>query len=116
MAQERVFSGMQPDGRMHIGHYFGALQNWVRMQAEYECIYCVVDLHALTTFDQPDELWPNVVAMVGDWIAAGLDPEKCTIFVQSHVPEVAELHWILSTTTPLTWLERSRGWKRTRLA
>ncbi len=91
---------------MHIGHYFGALQNYIRMQEEYEAFYFVADLHALTTFDKPEELWPNVVAMVADWIAAGIDPDRATIFVQSHVPEVTELHWILSTTTPLGWLER----------
>jgi tryptophanyl-tRNA synthetase len=103
---KRVLSGMQPTGRMHIGHYFGALQNYIRMQDDYQAFYCVVDLHALTTFDDPKQLWPNVVEMVADWIAAGVDPDKATIFVQSHVPEVTELHWILSTTTPLTWLER----------
>jgi tryptophanyl-tRNA synthetase len=102
----RVLSGMQPTGRMHIGHYFGALQNFVRLQDEYQAFYFVADLHALTTFDEPADLWPNVVNMVADWIAAGIDPEKATIFVQSHVPEVTELHWILSSTTPLGWLER----------
>ena len=90
---------------MHIGHYFGALQNYIRMQDQYDAFYFVADLHALTTFDKPEELWPNTVAMVADWIAAGIDPEKATLFVQSHIPEVAELHWILSTT-PLSWLER----------
>jgi tryptophanyl-tRNA synthetase len=97
---------MQPTGRMHIGHYFGALRNYVRMQEQYRAFYFVADLHALTTVDEPAELWPSVIAMVADWIAAGVDPERATIFVQSHVPEVAELHWILSTTTPLGWLER----------
>ncbi|MHB8507643.1 MAG: tryptophan--tRNA ligase [Candidatus Dormibacteria bacterium] len=103
---QRVLSGMQPTGRMHIGHYFGALKNYVRMQDEYEAFYSVVDLHALTTFENPAELWPNVTAMVADWIAAGVDPARATIFVQSHVPEVTELHWILSCTTPISWLER----------
>ncbi|MGB2939976.1 MAG: tryptophan--tRNA ligase, partial [Candidatus Dormiibacterota bacterium] len=103
---KRVLSGMQPTGRMHIGHYFGALQNFVRLQDEYQAFYFVADLHALTTFDEPADLWPNVVNMVADWIAAGIDPEKATVFVQSHVPEVTELHWILSSTTPLGWLER----------
>ncbi|HEV1998376.1 MAG TPA: tryptophan--tRNA ligase, partial [Candidatus Dormibacteraeota bacterium] len=93
-------------GRMHIGHYFGALRNYIRMQDQYRAFYFVADLHALTTMEAPHELWPNVTAMVADWLAAGVDPEKATIFVQSHVPEVAELHWILSTTTPLGWLER----------
>jgi tryptophanyl-tRNA synthetase len=97
---------MQPTGRMHIGHYFGALRNYIRMQDEYKAFYFVADLHALTTMEEPAQLWANVTAMVADWIAAGVDPEKATIFVQSHVPEVAELFWILSTTTPLGWLER----------
>src|SRR3979409_128141 len=105
-ARPRVLSGMQPTGRMHIGHYFGALQNYVRMQDDYDAFYCVVDLHALTTFEKADELWPNVTAMVADWIAAGVDPDRATIFVQSHVPEVTELHWILSSVTPISWLER----------
>jgi len=78
----------------------------VRMQDEYRAFYFAADLHALTTTEDPAALWPNVTAMVADWIAAGVDPEKATLFVQSHVPEVAELHWILSTTTPLGWLER----------
>ena len=104
--RKRVLSGMQPTGRMHIGHYFGALRNYVRMQDEYRAFYFVADLHALTTTEDPAALWPSVTAMVADWIAAGVDPAKATIFVQSHVPEVAELHWILSTTTPLSWLER----------
>jgi len=102
----RVLSGMQPTGRLHIGHYFGALRNWIEMQDEFDAFYCVVDLHALTTLEDAAQLWPNTVAMVADWIAAGLDPNKCTIFVQSQVPEVAELHWILSCTTPISWLER----------
>jgi tryptophanyl-tRNA synthetase len=109
--RQRVLSGMQPTGRMHIGHYFGALQNYVRMQDEYDAFYCVVDLHALTTFEKADELWPNVSGMVADWIAAGVDPARATIFVQSQVPEVTELHWILSTTTPITWLERVPSFK-----
>lgn len=104
--KQRVLSGMQPTGRMHIGHYFGALRNYVRMQQEYRAFYFVADLHALTTVENPADLWPNVTSMVADWIAAGVDPGRATIFVQSHVPEVAELHWILSTTTPLGWLER----------
>jgi tryptophanyl-tRNA synthetase len=102
----RVLSGMQPTGRMHIGHYFGALQNYVRMQDTFDAYYSVVDLHALTTFEKPQDLWPNVVGMVADWLAAGVDPQKAVVFVQSQVPEVTELHWILSTTTPLSWLER----------
>jgi tryptophanyl-tRNA synthetase len=104
--KQRVLSGMQPTGRMHIGHYFGALQNYVRMQDTFDAYYSVVDLHALTTFEKPQDLWPNAVGMVADWLAAGVDPQKAVVFVQSQVPEVTELHWILSTTTPLSWLER----------
>ena len=104
--RQRVLSGMQPTGRMHIGHYFGALQNFVRMQESHDAFYFVADLHALTTFEDPSELWPNVTAMVADWIAAGIDPDKATIFLQSRVPEATELHWILSTITPVSWLER----------
>jgi len=104
--QQRVLSGMQPTGRMHIGHYFGALRNYVRLQGQYRAFYFVADHHALTTVEDPTDLWPNVTAMVADWMAAGVDPKQATIFVQSHVPEVTELHWILSTTTPKTWLER----------
>ncbi len=111
IARPRVFSGMQPTGRMHIGHFFGALQNYVRLQDAYDAFYCVVDLHALTTFESADELWPNVTAMVADWIAAGVDPQRSTIFVQSQVPEVTELHWILSATTPISWLERVPSFK-----
>jgi tryptophanyl-tRNA synthetase len=107
----RVLSGMQPTGRMHIGHYFGALQNYVAFQEEMDAFYCVVDLHALTTFENPADLWPNVTGMVADWLAAGVDPDKAVIFVQSQVPEVTELHWILSCTTPLSWLERVPSFK-----
>lgn len=96
---------------MHIGHYFGALQNFVAFQEEMDAFYCVVDLHALTTFENPADLWPNVTGMVGDWLAAGVDPNKAVIFVQSQVPEVTELHWILSCTTPLSWLERVPSFK-----
>jgi len=110
-APGRVLSGMQPTGRMHIGHYFGALRNYIRMQDQYRAFYFVADLHALTTMEDPHELWPNVTAMIADWLAAGVDPDKSTIFVQSHVPEVTELHWILSTTTPLGWLERVPSFK-----
>jgi tryptophanyl-tRNA synthetase len=97
---------MQPTGRMHIGHYFGALKNFVRMQEEYEAFYFVADLHALTTVESGADIWPNTMAMVADWLAAGIDPERAVVFVQSQVPEVAELHWLLSCTTPLSWLER----------
>jgi tryptophanyl-tRNA synthetase len=102
----RILSGMQPTGRLHIGNYFGALQNWVRLQDEYDCFYCIVDYHALTTVTDPGTLRPAIEDCALDWLAAGLDPERSVIFVQSHVPEVAELHLLLSMTTPLSWLER----------
>jgi tryptophanyl-tRNA synthetase len=115
MAEGRIFSGMRPSGRLHLGNYFGALQNWVRLQNEgYECIYSVVDVHALTTLqgtDQVAEIKPNTHEMVLDWLAAGLDPERTTMFVQSHVPEVLMLSSLLSMTTPLGWLTRVPSFK-----
>ncbi len=103
---KRVFSGFRPTGRQHIGNYFGAIRNWVAMQEEYDCFYCVVDLHALTTIEDTSSLQDDIFNMVLDWLAAGIDPRKCVVFVQSHVPEVAELHTILSMLTPLSWLYR----------
>jgi len=97
----RVFSGARPTGRQHLGNYLGAIKNYVAMQDEYECIYSIVDLHALTTLESTQELRQNSFEMALDWLAAGLDPQKCIIFIQSHVPEVTELHTILSMVTPL---------------
>jgi tryptophanyl-tRNA synthetase len=98
----RVFSGARPTGRQHLGNYLGAIQNYVALQDEYDCVYCIVDLHALTTLEQTDDLKAYTREMVLDWLAAGIDPARGTIiFVQSHVPQVAELHWILSTITSL---------------
>lgn len=98
----RVFSGARPTGRQHLGNYLGAIQNYVALQADYECVYCIVDLHALTTLEQTDDLKAHTREMVLDWLAAGIDPALGTIvFVQSHVPMVTELHWILSTITSL---------------
>ena len=98
----RVFSGARPTGRQHLGNYLGAIQNYVALQADYECVYCIVDLHALTTLEQTDDLKAYTREMVLDWLAAGIDPALGTIvFVQSHVPMVTELHWILSTITSL---------------
>ncbi|MEE3014904.1 MAG: tryptophan--tRNA ligase [Chloroflexota bacterium] len=104
-----IFSGMRPTGLLHLGNYMGALQNWVTMQQDYSCIYCAVDIHALTTLESGDEvnvIKPNIEDMVLDWLAAGIDPEKSTVFVQSHVPEVMTLHTLLSMVTPLGWLTR----------
>ncbi len=97
----RVFSGARPTGRQHLGNYLGAIQNYVALQAEYECIYCIVDLHALTTLDEFENLRANTAEMALDWLAAGIRPDESIVFVQSHVPEVTELHTILSMFTPL---------------
>jgi len=109
MTRKRVFSGARPTGRQHIGNYLGAIQNYVKLQDEYECFYCVVDLHALTTLQGTEavsQIQQNILEMVLDWLAAGLDPQRSTIFVQSHVPEVTELHTLLSMSTPMGWLMR----------
>ena len=97
----RVFSGARPTGRQHLGNYLGAIKNYVALQEEYDCVYCVVDLHALTTLDTTHELRANTYEMALDWLAAGIDPQKSIIFVQSQVPQVTELHTILSMVTPL---------------
>ncbi|MDP6647136.1 MAG: tryptophan--tRNA ligase [Dehalococcoidales bacterium] len=102
----RVFSGARPTGRQHIGNYVGAIQNYVKLQAEYDCIYCIADVHALTTLEDTSKLPENIYELALDWLAAGIDPEKSIFFVQSHVPEVLELHTYLSTVTPLSWLLR----------
>jgi tryptophanyl-tRNA synthetase len=108
----RVLSGMRPTGRLHLGNYMGALYNWVQLQHQYECYFFVADYHALTTdYADPSRLKQNVFDIALDFLAAGLDPEKCTIFVQSHVPEHAELHLQLSMITPLSWLERVPTYK-----
>jgi tryptophanyl-tRNA synthetase len=104
-----IFSGMRPTGRLHLGNYLGALQNWVTLQQEYRSIYCAVDIHALTTIESPAEtaeIQPNIQDMLLDWLAAGIDPQRSVVFVQSHVPEVMSLHTLLSMVTPLGWLMR----------
>ena len=108
----RVLSGMRPTGALHLGHYHGALKNWVRLQDEYDCFYFVADWHALTTHYQDREVIErNVYDMVIDWLAAGLDPERSTIFIQSRLPEHAELFTLLAMGTPLGWLERVPTYK-----
>jgi tryptophanyl-tRNA synthetase len=97
----RVFSGARPTGRQHLGNYLGAIKNYVAMQDEYDCIYCIVDLHALTTMESTQDLRSNTYEMALDWLAAGIRPEESIVFIQSHVPEVTELHTILSMVTPL---------------
>jgi tryptophanyl-tRNA synthetase len=104
--RKRVFSGARPTGRQHIGNYLGAVQNYVAMQDEYDCVYCVVDIHALTTLESTESLREDIYEMVLDWLAAGMDPQKSIIFVQSHVPEVMELHTLFSMVTPISWLLR----------
>jgi len=102
----RVFSGARPTGRQHLGNYLGAIRNYVALQEQYECVYCVVDLHALTTLEDTHQLKEWTREMTLDWLAAGMRPEETIIFVQSHVPQVTELHTILSMVTPLGWLTR----------
>src|SRR3990167_7628177 len=112
MAVERVLSGMRPTGNLHLGHYHGVLKNWLKLQHEHECLFFVADWHALTThYDTPEIIEENVWEMVIDWLAAGVDPANATIFIQSRVPEHAELHTLLSMITPLGWLERVPTYK-----
>ena len=112
MFADRVLSGMRPTGSLHLGHYHGVLKNWVQMQHEYECLFFVADWHALTThYDTPQIIEQNVWDMVVDWLAAGVDPANATLFIQSRVPEHAELHLLLSMITPLGWLERVPTYK-----
>lgn len=112
MYAERVLSGMRPSGRLHLGHYHGVLKNWVKLQEEFPCLFFVADWHALTTaYDEPGTISSNSREMVIDWLAAGVDPSQATIFVQSKVPEHAELHLLLSMMTPLSWLERVPTYK-----
>ncbi|MBU0653896.1 MAG: tryptophan--tRNA ligase [Gammaproteobacteria bacterium] len=109
---QRVVSGMRPTGLLHLGHYHGVLKNWVEMQLNYECFFFVADWHALTThYETPDNIAQHVEDMAIDWLAAGISPSSATIFTQSHVPEHAELHLLLSMITPLGWLERVPTYK-----
>jgi len=112
MFAERVLSGMRPTGNLHLGHYHGVLKNWVRLQSEYPCFFFVADWHALTThYETPDVIEQAVWDMVIDWLAAGVDPNQATLFIQSKVPEHAELFLLLSMGTPLGWLERVPTYK-----
>jgi tryptophanyl-tRNA synthetase len=109
---KRVLSGMRPTGALHLGHYHGALKNWTRLQSEMDCYYFVADWHALTThYENPEVIEASVYEMVIDWLATGLDPEQCTIFLQSRLPEHAELFTLLAMGTPLSWLERVPTYK-----
>src|SRR5271169_3677465 len=113
--RKRVLSGMRSTGKLHLGNYVGALQNWVGMQDEYECFFEVADWHALTTdYADTSRVKESSLEAVIDWLAAGLDPERSVIFIQSHVPAHAELHLLLSMITPLGWLERVPTYKEQR--
>ena len=112
MYAERVLSGMRPTGRLHLGHYHGVLKNWVKLQHEYPCLFFVADWHALTTaYDEPGTIADNTKGLIIDWLAAGVDPSQATLFIQSKVLEHAELHLLLSMSTPLGWLERVPTYK-----
>jgi tryptophanyl-tRNA synthetase len=115
--KKRIVSGMRPTGNLHLGNYEGALKNWVRLQdsGEYECFYFIADLHALSSdYADTSAIKQNTLDMVSDWLACGLDPERSTIFIQSTIPEHAELHVVLSAVTPLGWLERVPTYKEQR--
>jgi tryptophanyl-tRNA synthetase len=107
----RIFSGIQPSGELHVGNYLGAVKNWVELQHSYDCIFCIVDYHAITIPYEPTDLRRRTTDMAISLLAAGLDPEKCTVFVQSHVPEHTELAWIFNTVTPIGELERQTQFK-----
>ncbi len=110
----RIFSGIQPSGIVHLGNDLGAVRNYVRLQDEYEAIYCIVDYHALTSTHDAHVLRSRTREMAASLLALGLDPDRCTLFVQSHRPEVTELAWLLSTVTPVSWLERTPTYKEKR--
>jgi tryptophanyl-tRNA synthetase len=107
----RVFSGMQPTGNLHIGNYLGALKNWVRIQQDYDCIFCIVDLHAVTVYQDPADLRAKIAEIAALYLAAGIDPKVSSIMVQSAVPAHAELAWMLTCVTPVGWLERMTQYK-----
>ncbi|MEA3485093.1 MAG: tryptophan--tRNA ligase [Candidatus Aerophobetes bacterium] len=111
MTRQRILSGMRPTGKLHLGNYLGALSNWVNLQDEYECFFMIADWHALTDRTDTEGIRQNIKDVLIDWLSAGLSPEKSTIFLQSHMPEHAELHLILSMITPLGWLERCPTYK-----
>ena len=111
VTSKRVFSGIQPSGELHIGNYLGAVQNWVRLQTQYECLFCVVDLHAITQPYDSATLAQRTIDMAIGLFASGIDPGRAIVFVQSHVPEHPELYWLLNTVTPLGELERQTQFK-----
>lgn len=109
--RRRVFSGIRPTGELHLGNYLGAVRNWIALQDQYECIYAIVDYHAITTPFDPRELPRDTWNLVVDYLAAGVDPERSLLVIQSHLPEHTELAWILGTITPVSWLERVPTYK-----
>ncbi len=112
MKKKRILSGMQPSGPLHLGNYHGALKNWIALQEEFDCFYFIADWHALTTlYEKPEMIRQYSFDVTVDWLSAGLDPEKCTLFVQSRIPQHAELHLILSMIVPVPWLERNPTYK-----
>jgi tryptophanyl-tRNA synthetase len=112
MKRQRILSGMRPTGALHLGNYMGALENWVGLQGSYECFFGVVDWHSLTTdYADPAAIRESVLEVATDWLAAGLDPARCTLFIQSRVPQHAELHLLLSMIVPVPWLERVPSYK-----
>lgn len=112
MGKDIIMSGMRPTGKLHLGNYFGALENWVKLQNEYKSFHAIVDWHALTTgYEDTSTLQQNNMDVALDWLGAGLDPEKCTIYIQSDVKEIAELFLLLAMVTPISWLERCPTYK-----
>src|SRR3990167_399379 len=112
MGKQRVVSGMRPTGKLHLGHYHGVLKNWIKLQDQYECFFFVADWHSLTTeYANPKNVKESIREILIDWLAAGIDPSRATIFVQSKIPEHAELHLLLSMITPISWLERVPSYK-----
>src|SRR5665811_1356929 len=109
--KKRIFSGIKPSGEMHIGNYLGAIKNWVELQDEFESIFCVVDLHAITVPQSPKELQERTIKIAKIYLAAGIDLEKSTIFIQSHVPQHCELSWILNTIVKIPELEKMTQFK-----
>jgi len=110
--KKRIVSGIRPTGRLHLGHLHGALLNWKRLQDEYECFYFIADWHALTSeYERPEIIKGSTLDIILDWLAVGLDPNKCTFFIQSHIKQHAELHLIFSMITPIPWLERNPTYK-----
>lgn len=109
--KKRIFSGVQPSGNLHIGNYLGAIKNWIKLQDEYECIFCVVDMHAITVPQNPKDLTKNTIDIAKIYLAAGIDPSRSAVFVQSNISQHTELAWILNTLTKVPELERMTQFK-----